>query len=122
MMLHLAQTRDSVRVVGDQVGSPTYTPDLAKAVWDLVTKAEGGLYQLANSGEVSFADYAREVFKMAGVTCNVDAVSSDDYAAPARRPLHSTISGERAYAAGVTPLRHWRDALAEFLQHNSVNG
>jgi dTDP-4-dehydrorhamnose reductase len=115
LMLKLARERQSVRVVNDQIGSPTYTPDLARSVWQLLEKSEGGLFQLSNAGEISFADYAREIFEIAGVQCQVEAVSSEAYGAAARRPKYSTLSNEKAHACGVTPLRHWREALTEFL-------
>lgn len=109
LMLRLA------RVVNDQIGTPTYLPDLAAAVWSLMRLSAGGLYQLANAGEVSFDEYAREIFRLAGVDCPVDAVSSEAYGAAARRPLYSVMSSDKAYALGVAPLRLWSEALAEFL-------
>jgi len=115
LMLRLAAERGSVRVVNDQIGAPSYTPDLAQSIWQLLSGAEGGLYHLSNASEVAFDEYAREIFRLAGVVCEVQAVSSEEYGAPARRPLYSTLSNEKAHAAGVTPLRHWRDALAEFI-------
>ena len=115
LMLRLARERKSVRVVDDQIGSPTYTPDLARAVWQLIERAPGGLFQLSNAGEISFADYAEEIFKIAGVNCFVERVSSAQYGAPAKRPLYSTFSNARAHSVGVTPLRPWREALREYL-------
>lgn len=116
LMLRLGQERQSVRVVNDQVGTPSYTPDLAPAVWQLLNGAEGGLFQLCNAGEVSFADYARTIFRLANIECEVIGLSSEEYGAPARRPKYSTLSNEKAHALGVTPLRHWQDALAEFIR------
>lgn len=115
LMLRLGQERDAVRVVDDQVGSPSSTADVARATWELLERAEGGLFQLSNAGEVSFADYARSIFRLADVRCEVVAVSSEEYGAAARRPRYSTLSNERVQAAGVTPLRHWHDALVAFL-------
>jgi dTDP-4-dehydrorhamnose reductase len=115
LMLRLGRERGSVRVVNDQVGTPSYTPDLAPATWTLLQRADGGLFQLSNAGEISFADYAREIFRLAEIHCEVVGVSSDEYGARARRPKHSTLSNEKAHAAGVAPLRHWHDALAEFV-------
>ena len=116
LMLRLARERGQVRVVNDQIGTPTYLPDLAEAVWSLMRLSSGGLYQLANAGEVSFAEYAREIFRLAGVDCPVEAVTSEAYGAAARRPAYSVMSSEKAQRLGVAPLRHWSEALAEFLR------
>ncbi|HEX8551440.1 MAG TPA: dTDP-4-dehydrorhamnose reductase [Abditibacteriaceae bacterium] len=115
LMLRLAAERKSVRVVNDQIGAPSYTPDLARAVWQLVQNAEGGLFQLSNAGEVSFADYAREVFRLKNASCDVEGVSSEEYGAAARRPKYSTLSNAKANAF-ILPLRDWREALEEFLR------
>jgi dTDP-4-dehydrorhamnose reductase len=119
LMLRLARERKSVRVVNDQIGSPTYTPDLARGIWQLLSRADGGLFHLCNAGEVAFDEYAREIFRLAGVTCEVEPVTSEEYGAAARRPQYSTLGNEKAQAAGVAPLRHWRDALAEFIAQSS---
>ena len=124
LMLRLARERGSVKVVDDQIGSPSYTPDVAAGVWQLLQNEATGLFQLSNAGEVSFADYAAEIFQIAGVHCPVERIASADYGAPAARPLYSTLSNSKATANGVTPLRHWRDALEEFLtsQINASSG
>jgi dTDP-4-dehydrorhamnose reductase len=115
LMMKLGRERESVRVVGDQIGTPTYTPDLARGVWQLVENSDGGLFQLSNGGEVSFADYARAVFEIADLSCRVEAISSEEYGAAARRPLYSTLDNGKAQAHGVEALRDWRVALGEFL-------
>jgi len=115
LMLRLGRERDTVRVVDDQIAAPSYNPDLARASWQLVERAQGGLFHLSNAGEVSFAEYAGRVFQLAGVPCQVERVSSEEYGAPAPRPAYSTFSNERAHAAGVEPLRSWDAALREFL-------
>lgn len=116
LMLKLGRERGSVKVVDDQIGSPSYTPDLARGVWQLLESGASGLFHLSNAGEISFADYAREIFGIAGVDATVESVSTEDYGAPAARPLYSTLSNELAHRNGVVPLRHWREALAEFLE------
>lgn len=115
-MLKLAQTRDTLRVVNDQIGSPTYTPDLARGVWQLLENTEGGLFHLSNAGEVAFDEYARVVFELAGINCEVIGVTSEEYGAAARRPKYSTLCNDKAQKAGVPPLRHWKEALREFIK------
>ncbi len=118
LMLRLGRERASVRVVDDQIGTPSFNPDLARAAWQLVERSDGGLFHLSNAGETSFADYAERVFQIAGVDCKVERVSSEEYGAPAARPLYSTFSNERAHCVGVEPLRAWDEALEEFLKNH----
>lgn len=115
LMLRLARERGKVCVVNDQIGNPSYTPDLARAVWQLVEKADGGLFHLCSAGEVAFDEYARTVFELAGVSCEVESLSSDEYGAAAQRPKYSVLDNSKAHRHGVTPLRHWKDALREYL-------
>jgi len=116
LMLKLARERDVLRVVNDQVGSPSYTPDLARAAWQLVQNADGGLFQLSNEDQVAFDDYARAILEIGGATgCRVEGISSQQYGAAADRPNYSTMSNGKAYAHGVEAMRTWRHALQEFL-------
>ncbi len=117
LMLKLGREREVLRVVNDQVGSPSYTPDLARGVWQLVQNADGGLFQLSNEGEVAFDEYARTILKIGGVTnCRVEGVSSQEYGAPAARPAYSTMSNARAYSCGVAKMRPWPEALEAFVR------
>lgn len=119
LMLRLGRERGKVRVVNDQIGTPTYTPDLARGVWQLIGNSSGGLFHLSNGGEVAFDEYARAIFEIAGVECEVEGITTQEYGAAAARPKYSTLSNEKAHRAGVVPLRHWKEALREFL--NSLN-
>ncbi len=116
LMMKLGRERDKLRVVNDQIGTPSHTHDLAKALWQLVQNEQAGLFHLSNAGEVAFDEYAREVFRLANINCEVESISSQEYGAPARRPLYSTLSNDKAHSVGVTPLRHWKDALREFVE------
>ena len=116
LMMKLGRERDLLRVVNAQVGTPSHTHDLAKALWQLVQNEQAGLFHLSNAGEVAFDEYAREVFRLAKIDCEVESISSEEYGAPSRRPLYSTLSNDKAHSIGVTPLRHWKDALREFVE------
>jgi len=117
-MLKLAATHPQLRVVNDQIGTPSYTPDLAKVLWQLLRTRNSGLFHLSNSGEVAFDEYARTIFKISGIDCEVTGISSADYNAPAKRPLYSTLSNAKIQNLGIEPLRSWREALEEYLQNN----
>jgi dTDP-4-dehydrorhamnose reductase len=116
LMLRLGRERGKVRVVNDQIGTPTYTPDLARGVWQLIENSTGGLFHLSNGGEVAFDEYARAIFEIGGVECEVEGITTQEYGAAAARPLYSTLSNGKAHQAGVVPLRHWKEALREFLK------
>ena len=120
-MLKSAATHSQIRVVNDQIGTPSYTPDLVNAIWQLLDKSSAGLFHLSNSGEVGFDEYARTIFEMAGVNCEVVGISSDEYNAPAKRPLYSTLSNAKVQELGITPLRSWKEALKEYLQREEVH-
>jgi len=115
-MLRLAaeqEARDaSVRVVTDQVGSPTWTGQLAPALIGLLERGVAGLVHQAGAGAVSWHDFAVEIFRQADVACVVDAATSADIARPAPRPAWSALASERD---DVLPMPDWRDGLAGYL-------
>ncbi|HEY2946771.1 MAG TPA: dTDP-4-dehydrorhamnose reductase [Vicinamibacteria bacterium] len=115
-ILARARAGQPLRVVGDQVFSPTYAPDLAAALVALVERDARGLLHVTNSGSCSWHELATAALEIAGVRASVEAIGSRELGAPARRPPYSVLANDRACAAGLAPLRPWRDALAEFLR------
>jgi dTDP-4-dehydrorhamnose reductase len=117
-MRRLLAAQPQLDVVADEVGSPTYAPDLAGAVRQLVDTGAPGLYHLANEGECSRYEWARTIGELAGLPGQVRATTTpafrSRYPNSAPRPAHSTLANTAAAALGVT-LRPWRDALAEHL-------
>ncbi len=111
-MLKLADERESVRVVEDQVGCPTWTGHLAPALIGLLEREVSGLVHLAGAGAVSWNAFAREIFRQAERACTVEAATSAEMARPAPRPAWSALESERA---DVLPLPPWQDGLAGFL-------
>lgn len=114
-MLRLAETRAEVNVVCDQIGSPTYTADLAPLLCDMVGTDRFGVYHAANGGVCSWADFAEEIFRAAGKHVAVNRIPSGEYPARAKRPLNSRLEQSALRARGFSPLPHWRDALARYL-------
>lgn len=115
-MLRLAgehgRREPSVRVVGDQVGSPTWTGHLAPALVGLAEREVAGVVHLAGAGAVSWHDFAVEIFRQAEVECAVLAATSEEMARPAPRPAWSALASERE---DVLPMPDWRDGLAGYL-------
>jgi dTDP-4-dehydrorhamnose reductase len=104
-----------VRVVNDQMGQPTFTGDLAKQIVDLVlSSAPVGIYHGTNSGQATWFEFAKEIFKLSGVDVSrVIAVSSIEYQRPAKRPSYSVLGHDAWAKTSVEPMRDWRIALAE---------
>jgi dTDP-4-dehydrorhamnose reductase len=111
-MLGLAEEREFVRVVTDQMGCPTWTGHLAPALLGLLERQVGGLVHLAGTGTVSWNGFAAEIFRQAGLPCRVEEASSAEMARPAPRPAWSALESERA---DVIPLPPWQDGLAGYL-------
>lgn len=111
-MLRLASQRDSVDVVDDQVGCPTWTGHLAPALVGLIERDVHGIVHLAGSGAVSWNGFAKEIFRQAGSDCRVNAISSAEMARSAPRPAWSVLETERD---DVIPMPEWRDGLEGYL-------
>jgi len=115
-MLRLARAGHPIRVVRDQVLTPSYTLDLAMKVWRVVAGEAPGLYHLTNAGQTSWYDFAREIFRLTGLAPALTAVTAAEYGAPAMRPAYSVLGHGRLAAVGEDDLRSWHDALAAYLR------
>ena len=113
-MLRLAETREEVSVVCDQIGSPTYTADLAPLLCDMIATDSYGIYHATNEGVCSWAEFAEEIFKVAGKQIRVVPIATEQYPTKAIRPKNSRMSKECLDKAGFHRLPHWRDALARY--------
>lgn len=115
-MLRLSETHDTLTVVDDQVGSPTYTYDLARLLVDMLETEKYGRYHATNEGLCSWCEFAREIFRQAGRNVNVIPVSSEEYPAKAKRPHNSRMSKDKLKEMGFEPLPSWQDALSRYLK------
>lgn len=115
-MLNLGKTRDSLTVVNDQFGSPTYTYDLAKLLVDMVETEKYGIYHATNEGICTWYEFACEIFRAAGMNVKVSPVSASEYPAKAKRPSNSRMSKEKLTENGFDKLPTWQDALARYLK------
>ena len=116
-MLQLSRTHDTLRVVSDQIGTPTYAPDFARLLADMAGSDRYGRYNAVNSGGyVSWYDFACEIFRTAGIPMTVLPVTTEEYGRSlAVRPHNSRLDTAKLAAAGFRPLPDWQDALARYL-------
>lgn len=116
-MLRLGETHASVRVVCDQIGTPTYTLDLARLLVDMIETDKYGVYHATNGGGyISWADFAQEIFRQAGMGTQVIPVTTAEYGlSKAARPFNSRLDKAKLVENGFAPLPDWRDALGRYL-------
>ena len=114
-MLKLAESRDSVTVVADQYGSPTYSPHLAKLLCGMAGSGKYGVFHATNEGVCSWADLAEETFRLTGTKCEVKRCTTAEYPTAAKRPLNSRLSKKSLDDAGFDRLPEWREGLKEYL-------
>lgn len=118
-MLRLAREKDELTVVDDQIGSPTWTVDLARAIVALIDTGCRGIYHAANAGFCSWNGFARAIFQETGVDIPVHGMTTDQLNRPARRPLYSTLDcAKLEQDAGFRP-QPWRDALRAYLDERT---
>lgn len=117
-MLSLGQKYDTVRVVNDQIGTPTYTYDLARLLMDMAESEKYGYYHATNEGGyISWYDFACEIFRRAGYATKVVPVTTAEYGlSKARRPFNSRLDKSKLVKNGFTPLPDWRDALDRYMK------
>lgn len=115
-MLRLAETKSELNVVCDQIGSPTYTADLAPLLCDMVESEKYGVYHATNEGICSWAEFAEEIFRLSGKDVKVNPVPTSEYPTRAVRPLNSRMSKAKLEAMGFSRLPDWHDALVRYLR------
>lgn len=117
-MLNVGKTHDTVRVVNDQIGTPTYTYDLARLLVDMIETDKYGYYHATNEGGyISWYDFTREIYRQAGYTTKVIPVSTREYGLfKAARPFNSRLDKSKLVENGFKPLPTWQDALARYLK------
>lgn len=121
-MLELSKKHDTLRVVCDQVGTPTYTYDLSRLLVDMVETEKYGYYHATNEGGyISWYDFACEIFRQAGKSTKVIPVTTAEYGlSKAARPFNSRLDKSKLVENGFTPLPDWRDALSRYLKEANL--
>ena len=118
-MIRLGLERDDLKVVGDQVGTPTYAGDLAKVLVDIISKTTSGekdwkpgIYHYSNEGVCSWFDFAKAIHEMYGIDCKVHPISTEEYPTPAKRPLYSVLNKSKIKKFLGVEIPYWRDSLS----------
>lgn len=114
-MLRLGAEKESLNVVCDQIGSPTYTADLAPLVCDIAVSEKYGIYHATNEGVCSWAEFANEIMKKAELKCKINAIPTCEYSTKAVRPFNSRLSKKSLIDNGFELLPTWKDALNRYL-------
>ena len=114
-MLELAENHSQITVVYDEVGTPTYTPDLANAISQLIETEHYGIYHITNSGSCSWCEFARYIFEVVGKDVEVIPVTAAEFARPAPRPHYSVLENRNWIKKGFEPLRSYKEAIKEYI-------
>ena len=114
-MLRLAENRDSISVVNDQFGVPTFTKQAVLETWELLNESKDGIYHLGSEGVISWYDFAKKIFELNGLKIEVQPVSSSEYPTMAKRPLFSKLSTKKIENAINTAPINWEDGLKDLL-------
>lgn len=114
-MLRLAEEKEYLEVVNDQVGTPTCAKDLAIAISKLVETGLYGTYHASNNGSCSWYEFARKIFELKGIDIEVKPITSDKLGRPARRPAYSVMHNFALESQGIYVMRDWEEALEEYL-------
>jgi len=115
-ILKRAREQGFLKVVDDEVSTPTYTSDLARAIKELVSKKANGIFNLVNEGKASRHDWAKEIINDKKIVVPITPMKLEDYPRPSKPPKYSTLSTEKAKKIGIT-LRNWKDACREYLDN-----
>ena len=120
-MLRLGRENGAVKVVDDQIGSPTYTYDLSRLLVDMIESDRYGAYHATNEGICSWYEFAKEIFRAAGMNdVSVTPVKSGEFPVKAKRPKNSRMSKEKLVANGFTLLPAWQDAVVRYMKELEV--
>ncbi|MEW8986727.1 MAG: dTDP-4-dehydrorhamnose reductase, partial [Bacillus sp. (in: firmicutes)] len=114
-MLKIGQERDSIQVVNDQWGCPTYTSDLALFLGELVVTEKYGIYHASNAGICTWFEFAQAIFEEVNIPVTVEPCTTEQFPRPAPRPRYSVMESMAIRMNGFLPIRHWREALREYL-------
>jgi dTDP-4-dehydrorhamnose reductase len=115
LMIKLARKGEKIKVVNDQVLTPTSTKDMTEKLYELIQGSNFGLYHMTNTGQCSWYDFAVEIFKFAGIAADISPIKSSEYITKAQRPFYSVLDNKNLREAGIKDFRHWKEALKDYI-------
>ena len=122
-MMRLGKERQELSVVHDQIGSPTYAGDLAKAIMEIVKQKEQikqtEIYHFSNEGETSWCDFAKEIMQLSNYTCKILSIATDQYPTPAQRPVYSILDKQKIKSQFSINIPHWKSSLEKCIKNIS---
>lgn len=121
-MLRMGKEQEEVNVVADQIGSPTYTYDLARLLCDMVQSEKYGIYHATNEGVCSWADFAKEIMTLGNRKCKINPITTEEYPAKAKRPKNSRMSKDKLQEKGFSKLPPWQDAVKRYIEELKSQG
>ena len=119
-MLRLSETNDTVKVVGDQYGTPTSAYELARAIDSLLFTSNYGIFHATCEGSCNWAEFAREIFRLAGKNTKVEAITTAEYGAPAKRPANSILENYMLKVTNGYQFADWHDAIEKYIKELDV--
>ena len=114
-IIRLLSERDEIDVVNDQIGSPTFTCDLARKLRELIGRGYG-TYHITNTSHCSWHEFAVEIAKLKGINKNINPTTTEKFKRPAKRPAFSVLGNTMLRLEGIEPARHWKEALEDYLK------
>lgn len=116
-MIKLSKQKEEISVIGNQIGSPTYTKDLANVIVEMIETNKYGVYHVTNDGFCSWYEFSKEIFRITESDILVKSINSSEYCTKAKRPLNSKMSKQKLAENGFTLPRKWQDALLDYISN-----
>jgi dTDP-4-dehydrorhamnose reductase len=116
LMIKLAKKNKQIKVVDDQVFTPTSTRDVAEKLFELIQKEKYGIYHMTNTDSCSWYEFTREIFKLMNLTTSVLPTTTEEFGARARRPEYSVLDNANLRKIGLADLRNWKEALKDYIE------
>ncbi len=120
LMLKLAKEGSEIKVVNDQITTPTSTKDVTAKLYELIKTGKYGTYHMTNAGQCSWYEFALEIFRLAELTPKIIPISSKEFGAKAKRPFYSVLDNMMLRSIGLKDMRDWKEALKDYIDRRPI--